>query len=441
MKFYGRQKETVALRKIRGFSLGNAQFTVVTGRRRIGKTELVRHANESETYLYFFVARRTEKELCESFRAEIESKLGVFIPGEQLKFRDIFKWVMRYSIERPVTLVIDEFQDFLRVDPAIFSEMQREWDEYHSSAKMNLIVCGSLNSLMNRIFRDKKEPLYGRETSFMKVAPFPPSVLKSILRDHSPKATPDDLLALFALTGGVAKYVALLMDHGAFTQKAMIEDMVSEGSIFLEEGRAGLVEAFGKDYGTYFSILSAIASGRTTRKEIENAVGAGDLGGHLQRLEKDYEVIVRNQPILSKPLAKNLRYRILDNFYLFWFRFIAKYSAAVELGAFGQIRQIVKRDWNVFSGFALERYFAAKLAETGSYTRIGGWWDRKGENEIDLVAENEIKRAATFYEIKRNPNSISMPVLEAKREAFLRATGAYGNGWRTNCRALTISDM
>jgi len=150
---------------------------------------------------------------------------------------------------------------------------------------------------------------------------------------------------------------------------------------------------------------------------------------------------VRNQPILSKPLAKNLRYRILDNFYLFWFRFIAKYSAAVELGAFGQIRQIVKRDWNVFSGFALERYFAAKLAETGNYTRIGGWWDRKGENEIDLVAENEVKRAATFYEIKRNPNSISMPVLEAKREAFLRATGAYGNGWRTNCRALTLSDM
>ena len=441
MRFYGRQKETDMLEKVRGFSRTNAQFTVITGRRRIGKTELIRHANESNTYLYFFVARRTEKELCESFRAEIESKLGVFLPGEQSRFRDIFRWVMRYSCEHPVTLVIDEFQDFLRVDSAIFSEMQREWDEYHSSAKMNLVVCGSLNSLMNRIFRDKKEPLYGRETSFVKVAPFPPSVLKAILRDHSHKATPDDLLALFALTGGVAKYVALLMDHGAVTRKAMIEDMVSEGSIFLEEGRAGLVEEFGKDYGTYFSILSAIASGRTTRKEIENAVGAGDLGGHLQRLEKDYEVIVRNQPVFSKPLAKNLRYRIIDNFYLFWFRFIAKYSAAVELGAFAQIRQVVERDWNAFSGFALERYFAAKFAETGGYTRIGRWWDRKGENEIDLVAENEIERTATFCEIKRNPGDISISTLNAKREAFLRATGAYGNGWRTDCRALSLSDM
>ena len=128
-------------------------------------------------------------------------------------------------------------------------------------------------------------------------------------------------------------------------------------------------------------------------------------------------------------------------FYLFWFRFIAKYSAAVELGAYGQIRQVMDRDWNVFSGFALERYFAAKFAETGCYTRIGGWWDRKGENEIDLVAENEIERIATFCEIKRNTDSISMPALEAKREAFLRATGAYGDGWRTDCRALSLSDM
>ena len=87
----------------------------------------------------------------------------------------------------------------------------------------------------------------------------------------------------------------------------------------------------------------------------------------------------------AKPLSKNLRYRIRDNFYLFWFRFIAKHSAAVELGSFGLLREIVRRDWNAFSGFALERYFTAKLSETGLYTCIGGWWDRKGENEIDLI--------------------------------------------------------
>ena len=93
MKFYGRTKEIDILRKIRKNSNKSAQFTVVTGRRRIGKTELIREAFGDSPYLYFFVARRTEKELCESFRSEIEAKLGEFLPGEQVKFRDIFKWV------------------------------------------------------------------------------------------------------------------------------------------------------------------------------------------------------------------------------------------------------------------------------------------------------------------------------------------------------------
>lgn len=440
MKFYGRTKEIDILRKIRNISNESAQFTVVTGRRRIGKTELIREAFGDSPYLYFFVARRTEKELCESFRSEIETKLGEFLPGEQVKFRDIFKWVLRTACTRPLTLVIDEFQDLRRCDPAIYSEMQREWDEYHTRAKINLIVCGSVNTLMNRIFRDDKEPLYGRETAFLKIAPFPTETLKEILADHTSAATPDDLLALYALTGGIAKYVALLMDHGATTRDRMIEDMVCEGSLFIEEGKAGLIEEFGKDYGTYFSILSAIARGRTTRKDIENAVGVGDLGGFLQRLEKDYEIIVRRQPLFGKPMAKNLRYRILDNFYLFWFRFIAKYSAAVELGAFGQLREIIRRDWNVFSGFALERYFHAKLAATGHYTRLGGWWDRRGENEIDLIAENELDRTATFYEVKRNSENISLPALKAKRDAFLRATGEYA-GWSLTGQGLSLVDM
>lgn len=440
MKFYGRTKEIDILRKIRNNSNESAQFTVVTGRRRIGKTELIREAFGDSPYLYFFVARRTEKELCESFRSEIEAKLGEFLPGEQVKFRDIFKWVLRTACTRPLTLVIDEFQDLRRCDPAIYSEMQREWDEYHTRAKINLIVCGSVNTLMNRIFRDDKEPLYGRETAFLKVAPFPTESLKEILADHASAATADDLLALYALTGGIAKYVALLMDHGATTRDQMIEDMVGEGSLFIEEGKAGLIEEFGKDYGTYFSILSAIARGRTTRKDIENAVGVGDLGGFLQRLEKDYEIIVRRQPLFGKPMAKNLRYRIQDNFYLFWFRFIARYSAAVELGAFGQIREIIRRDWNVFSGFALERYFHAKLAATGRYTRLGGWWDRRGENEIDLIAESELDRTATFYEVKRNPESISLPALEAKRDAFLRATGEYAD-WSLASQGLSLADM
>ena len=441
MKFFGRTKEIGILRDIRVRAKKAAQFTVVTGRRRVGKTELIRKALEDGTpYLYFFVARRSEKELCTTFQDEIKRKLGLFLPGEQNHFRDIFKWVLDYSCEHPLTLVIDEFQDFKRCDPAIFSEMQRDWDEYQSRAKINLVVCGSANTLMNRIFRDDKEPLFGRPSAFLKVRPLPVSTLKKILKAHNPGFTASDLLSLYAITGGVAKYVAVLMDSGAVTSDKMIDAIACDGSIFVEEGKNSLIEEFGKDYGIYFSILSAIARGQTERGQIENAVGAGALGGYLQRLEKDYEIIVRRQPLFSKSLAKNLRYAIGDNFYNFWFRFIAGHSAAVELGAFDQLRALIRRDWSIFCGFALERYFSAKLAETGRYTRLGGWWDRKGESEIDLIAENELDRTATFYEIKLDIQRYTPSELKRKRDVFLRATGEY-SGWQCACRALSLSEM
>ena len=440
MNFYGREKELALLRKIRDDAKGVARFTIVTGRRRIGKTELLRQAYGDDACLYFFVARRTEKELCESFKAEIGEKLGEFIPGEQTRFAEIFRWILAYSRNRPITLVIDEFQDFLRVDPGICSEMQREWDAFHGTAKINLVVCGSVNSLMNKMFRDKKEPLYGRETAFLKVRPFPPSQLKAILEEHSGKSSPDDLLSLYALTGGVAKYVSLLMDAGTFTTKSMLAEMVSDGSPFIGEGRAGLVEEFGRDYGTYFSILTAIACGKTLRSEIESSAGVRELGGYLKRLESDYEIIRKTQPLFAKSQAKNVRYTINDEFYRFWFRYIARYGAAIELGAYDRIRAIIERDWTTFTGKALERYFIAKLGETGNYTRIGGWWDRKGENEIDIIAENELDREVEFYEVKRSEKRFSPALLEAKRDVFLRASGQY-EGWTTRCLPLSLEDM
>lgn len=440
MQFFGREKQIAWLRNIRSRAAENAKFTVITGRRRVGKTELVRHAYADAPFLYFFVARRTERELCEGFRNEIMEKLGIDLPGEQHSFSGLFSFLLKLSKDRPITLFIDEFQDFLRCNPGIYSDMQREWDVHHGTARINLIVCGSVNSLMNRIFRDKKEPLYGRQTGQLRLDPFAPGEIAAALDARAPAAAPDDLLALWAFTGGVAKYLALLLDAGAFSRDAMIDEMLSEGSVFIDEGIASLVEEFGRDYGVYFSILGAIAAGRNGRAGIETAIGAGDVGGYLSRLEKDYGIIERNQPLFAKPLSKNTRYRIGDEFFRFWFRFVGKYSAAVELGSYPVLRDIVRRDWNVFSGVSLERWFRASFAETGRFTRIGGWWDRKGENEIDLVAEDELNHEAVFCEIKRHAENISIGTLRNKTDAFLRVTGEY-SGWRIRHAGLSLSEM
>ena len=439
MRFFDRKEEIASLNEILELSRSNAQFTVVTGRRRIGKTSLVWRAYENESILYFFVARKAESDLCSDYVREIENKLGIPTMGRAERFPEIFEYLMKLSVERPITLFIDEFQEFFKVNKSIYSDMQRIWDMYHTKAHINLIVCGSIFSMMTKIFKDKKEPLYNRQTRFMSIKPFTPAVLKEIMAEYNPNYTAEDLLALYSFTGGVAKYVQLLVDAGATTKTKMLNHIIKADSVFLGEGKAILIEEFGKDYGVYFSILSAIARGKTLRSEIEQIVGR-EIGGYLTKLEKEYEVITKNQPIFEKNSTKNVRYTIEDNFFTFWFRFIYKYNYMLEIENFDAVKTIINRDYETFSGKMLERYFKRVLMESKAYTRIGSWWDRKGENEIDIVAENELNDEAVFIEVKRKESSFDADALNEKVNVFTRATGKFED-YTVSQKGLSMTDM
>ena len=439
MRFFDRTEEIASLREVLELSKSIAQFTVVTGRRRIGKTHLIWKAYEQEPILYFFVARKAESELCTEYLQEIESKLGIPTVGRVERFVQLFEYLMKLSIERPLTLFIDEFQEFFKVNKSVYSDMQRIWDIYHTKARINLVVCGSIFSMMTKIFKDKKEPLYNRQSRFLSVKPFTPMVLKEIMSEYNPDYTSEDLLALYAFTGGVAKYVQLLIDAGATTKTKMINHIIKADSVFIGEGKAILIEEFGKDYGTYFSILSAIARGKTLRSEIEQIVGR-EIGGYLTKLEKEYEVVVKNQPIFETVSNKNIRYTIEDNFFSFWFRFIYKYNYMFEIENYDAVRAIVIRDYETFSGKMLERYFKRVLIESRKYTRIGSWWDRKGMNEIDIVAENELNDEAIFIEVKRKEENYAEGKLLEKIEVFKRATGEF-KGYSITQKCLTLNDM
>ena len=421
MRFYGRHDELAELSKIRDLSRESARFTVVTGRRRVGKTELIDKAlNDGRMpYIYLLVTRRSEKDLCGFFQEEVKRVLPINLYGSPERFGQLFAAIMEYSVHVPLTLVIDEFQEFDMIDPAIFGDMQGVWDRYHKTAKVNLVVCGSVNRLMNKIFFDDSQPLYGRNTGKLKLNPFSVGLLKTILSEHSEKYSKKDLLALWTLTGGVARYVSLFMDAKAYTRKAMLQFVYSLASPFVDEGVVILSSEFGKEYSTYFSILSAVASGRTAFAEIKNIVGA-DIGGHLTKLESFYSFLSKTQPVYEKSSNKNCLYRIDDCFLRFWFRFIYKYMHLVEQRKNAPLLEIVERDFDAFSGVALEQYFKVKFLEEGRYTKIGGWWDRKGENEIDLVCENEFSGRLDFYEIKTSAARYDRRALERKVEAFFR---------------------
>lgn len=440
MRFYDREKEIERLLDIQKRSARNAQMTVIMGRRRIGKTQLLLKATEGQPTLYFFVARKAENFLCQDFQEEISDKLGIPILGEISHFEKLFGFLMELSKKRAFNLIIDEFQEFFNINPSVYSDMQRHWDLNKDQSKMNLLLSGSVYSLMHKIFENSKEPLFGRATAMLVVRSFETSVLKEILSEHYPNYEAEDLLALYAFTGGIAKYVQLFIDTGAYTLEKMLDYILKEDSIFITEGKNMLIEEFGKEYTNYFTILSAIARGENTRAKIEAVVNR-EIGGYLTKLESDYGLVSKVTPIFSKVETKNVRYRVEDNFLTFWFRFIYKYSYMLEIGRYEQLREVIVRDYPMFSGKMLERYFRAKFVEQKSFTRIGGYWDRRGECEIDLVLVNELDKTAEIVEVKRNRAKIDMDKLNEKSLHFRKVVGGDLDNYKISLRGLSMEDM
>lgn len=437
MRFYDREDEIRILLENEAQAENTAMFTVLMGRRRVGKTSLIAKALEGKVSAYLFVSRDSEAMLCRKFQRSLEEQLGIHIYGELTYFRDLFEVIMRESINRHFTVVFDEFQTLYKINPAIFSEIQDLWDRYHRESKLNLIVVGSIQSLMRRIFEDKNEPLYGRPTSKFTLYPFRTDVLKEILAEHSPDYRNEDLLCLYMITGGVAKYVELLMDAQCYTKDRMLDYVCRQDSYFLTEGRDMVNQEFGEDGVTYFSVLQMIADGMTRRGDIDGAMQK-DMGVYLQNLEKNYNMISRLKPLLSKPNSKVSAYEISDRFLRFWFRFICPYQSLIERKQLGLVRSNIANNYERFSGRTLEQYFQAKAFESGLYTQVGNWWDRKGENEIDLIALNEFNHTAVAAEIKRNSEKINLHALEAKVETLRKSNfGKYS----FSLQALSLEDM
>ena len=438
MKFYDRENEQKQLRKVLLQSRKEAQMTVLMGRRRIGKTELSLMCGDDKV-LYFFVGKKSEPLLCHDFLREIGDKFGTPIIGQLNSFSEVFRLVLELAKRQPFTLVIDEFQNFLKVSPDVFSDMQRDWDLYKRESRLNLIISGSVFTLMKRIFEDYEEPLFGRANERLTLKPFATDVLKEILADFNPNYTKEDLLALFSITGGVPWYVSLLLDKGYVTKDQMLSALTEENSPFINEGRNILIEEFGTDYVTYFSILTCIASGMKTRSEIESELGLDNIGSYLARLENYYRLITKALPIFSKPNSKKMRYQLDDCFLIFWFRFFYKYQSLVENKALKTLDAIIQRDYSTVSGFMMERYFAQKFEEEGKYI-IGKWWDRKGENEIDLIVADPLKKEAWIYELKKQGERYDAKALKEKVKVVVAQTPELAK-MKLHLGSLSLDDM
>lgn len=356
MRFYNRETELQILGKNQVQSKKQSVMTTLIGRRRIGKTSLLLKSVENSRHLYLYVSKDNEQLLCRKFQEQAVMALGIQIYGQTKSFGELFEQLMRYGIDNHYTLIIDEFQNFLSINKSIPSIIQDVWDRYKDRSHVNLVLCGSIYSMMKKIFENGDEPLYGRRDSNIKLLPFTIDTLKQILGDYNPDYTSDDLLCMYMLTGGVAKYVALLMDAGAVTKDMMLRYALAADSPFLAEGTELLVSEFGRDYGTYFSILQLIAGGMTLQSEIDSVIGK-NTGAYLSNLHEDYTFISKNTPIMSKPGVRNIKWQIDDPFLRFWFRFVYPYQGMIESNRTSLLLQYVSDNYTLFTGKTLERYY------------------------------------------------------------------------------------
>ena len=436
MRFYNRKKELTILNKIYNQCEEDyGSITVLTGRRRVGKTLLSKEYAKEKKHLYFFTSKKAEPLLCAELKEEYEKFTGEEIIGEIKSFPKLFEQLLKYGKDSPYVLIIDEFQEFYNINRSVYSDIQNIWDKYKFKTKVHVIFIGSIYSLMIKIFQDSKEPLYGRADRILYIKPFKAETIKEILEDNK-AYNKESFFYHYLIAGGVPRYQEILTREKCYKLKDIIDLILEKDSFFIGEGRNLLIQEFGKGYGIYFSILEMISIGRTSRSEIES-IFEKSIGGYLEKLDEEYDVIEKVKPVGSKKNGKSQKYRIKDNFIKFWFRYIYKNIRLIEDERFELVKKIIEKDISTYSGPILEKLFIEIKKDNPDYGIIGTYWEKGNLNEIDIVAINEIENKIEISEVKMNKEKINMRKLKEKSKNLI----AKYNGYKIEYEGLSLEDI
>lgn len=418
MEFYNRERELSVLALLQQQVDTAARMTVLTGRRRVGKTMLALEFAKDKKYLYLFVAKKAEALLCAEYLKQIKNQFDIPVVGEITNFKDIFELLLELSKREAFVLILDEFQEFKNINSSVYSDMQCLWDLNKAKSKMHLLCAGSVYSLMYEIFENNKEPLYGRSDRILRLRPFTIPTIHDVLLDHNISSS-QQLFDYYVFTGGIPKYLDILTTHQASSFEDMLNLMLEVDSPFINEGRDVLIGEFGRDHAIYFSILELISIGKTARADMESILNK-DVGTYLQRLEEYYAVIRKFRPIDAKPTARIVKYEISDNFLKLWFRFIYRNRSAVESGNFNYIKQLFEKNYRSYCGKLLEKFYHELIANTQQYNRIGSYWERGYKNEIDIVAINDAEKRILIADVKLVHKKTNIDGVKVRALKFLQ---------------------
>jgi Holliday junction resolvase-like predicted endonuclease len=237
------------------------------------------------------------------------------------------------------------------------------------------------------------------------------------------------MLMFYAMTGGVPRYMELLTSSGCSDVESFKKFLFSQASSwYRQDGYVILGNEFRMESSAYFSLLRAIAYGKTQWSELQNEVST-NLAPYMSRLETQFNLLKKNYPFGKESSGRGTRYLLTDEYFRFWFKFIEPmtFASLYESSQWKLSEGLFDKAWPDFCGRTLENWFLKDYSESGEWTAVGQWWDKKGENEIDLIAVNELEDKIQFAEIKRNPKKICLEKLKEKAEVFIRNNSRYKN--------------
>lgn len=389
-----------------------AQLIIIYGRRRIGKTMLIKEFLKGKKGIYFLATAdsmgENVKELAEKF-AELTGK-GYF--REVSDFGRLFLYFGDEIKNERVAIVLDEFQYLMNLEPGVLSVLQKVWDEVLKDTKIFLVLCGSSVGMMERTL-EYKSPLYGRRTGQWKVEPFDIRAMAEMF----PERSIEELVKIYAVFGGVPFYLDLI--KGLSVEEAIKEKVLRKGEVLYEEPEFLLREEL-REPRVYKLILKGLALGYETLGELVSftSLDRGNLSKYLDVLER-LDIVGYELPYGR---MKRGRYYIKDNFFNFWFRFVYPNLADLELGLVDEVWAKIECELNAYYGRMFERLIREmlrlRIIDFGQ-KKVARWW-HKGE-EIDAVVE--LDDGLLFVEVKwsglkRNEAGRILKELRRKTEHF-----------------------
>nr|WP_316621476.1 ATP-binding protein [uncultured Ruminococcus sp.] len=404
-EFINREKERAFLES--EYNKESASFIVIYGRRRIGKTSLIKEFIKDKSALFFLATEESESENRNAFKTAVSEYINnpLLAQADIPNWEELFSYIVNDASHDRKLIIIDEFQYIGKANRAFVSVLQKIWDTMLSDKNIMLILCGSLVNMMYSQTLSYDSPLYGRRTGQIKMK----QIAFRCYRDFFPTAAQRQLIENYAVTGGVPKYIeSFELYDNVYTA---IERCVMSKESYLYEEPAFLLEKEVQDVGSYFSIIKTIASGKEKQSEIASALNVAqtNLPKYLKTLI-DLDILEREVPATEdKPEKSKMGlYKIKDNYIRFWFRFIYPYRSYIEMDNTDFVMQKIKAGFVTnHAAFVYEdicrREYMPDLVANGSWsftpTRIGRWWDRS-DTEIDIVAIDESSDNVIFGECK-----------------------------------------